>query len=76
MHRNEPLLSPDLLGDERFPGLKGYSTRVRSVLARCARKVLATAFAIAAAAYLVLARSQRVPVPATVDNAARVRRPT
>jgi sigma-B regulation protein RsbU (phosphoserine phosphatase) len=33
MHRNEPLLSPDLLADERFPGLKGYSTRVRAVLA-------------------------------------------
>jgi NCS1 family nucleobase:cation symporter-1 len=33
-------------------------------------------FAIAAAVYLILARSQRITVPATVDNAARVRRHT
>jgi NCS1 family nucleobase:cation symporter-1 len=33
-------------------------------------------FAIAATVYLILARSQRIPIPAMVDNAARVRRHT
>jgi len=33
MHHNSPLLAADLTGDERFPGLKGFETRIRSVLA-------------------------------------------
>jgi sigma-B regulation protein RsbU (phosphoserine phosphatase) len=33
LHRGEPLTSPDLLSDPRFPGLRGVSGRVRAVLA-------------------------------------------
>jgi len=33
LHKGEPLATGDLLGDERFAGLKGYATRVRAVLA-------------------------------------------
>jgi sigma-B regulation protein RsbU (phosphoserine phosphatase) len=33
IHRGEPLASPDLLDDERFPGIRGFNARVRSVLA-------------------------------------------
>jgi len=33
MAKNEPLATPDLLNDPRFPGLKGVTTRVRAVLA-------------------------------------------
>lgn len=33
IHRGEALASPDLLHDERFPGLRGSTTRVRAVLA-------------------------------------------
>ena len=33
MHKGEPLASPDLLADERFPGLAGFPSRVRSALA-------------------------------------------
>jgi len=33
LHKSEPLISPDLPGDPRFPGLRGASGRVRAVLA-------------------------------------------
>jgi sigma-B regulation protein RsbU (phosphoserine phosphatase) len=33
LHHGAPLTSPDLLDDERFPGLRGFASRVRSVLA-------------------------------------------
>jgi len=33
IHRGDHLATPDLLTDERFPGLKGLDTRVRAVLA-------------------------------------------
>ena len=33
MHHATPLTSPDLLADERFPGLRNFQSRVRSVLA-------------------------------------------
>jgi serine phosphatase RsbU (regulator of sigma subunit) len=33
MHHATALISPDLLSDDRFPGLKGFQTRIRSVLA-------------------------------------------
>ena len=33
MHKGEALASPDLLDDERFPGLKGFPARVRAALA-------------------------------------------
>ena len=33
MHHGTPLLSPDLVADDRFPGLRGTPTRIRSVLA-------------------------------------------
>ena len=33
MHHNDPLVSADLTSDDRFPGLKNFATRIRSVLA-------------------------------------------
>jgi NCS1 family nucleobase:cation symporter-1 len=73
-------LSAMLLGV--LPNLPGFLhatkvlTEVPTVFDTLYRYAWFVGFAIAAAAYLVLARSQRMPVPATVDNAARVRRPT
>src|SRR5688572_20586343 len=31
--KNEPLATPDLVADSRFPGLRGVETRIRAVLA-------------------------------------------
>jgi NCS1 family nucleobase:cation symporter-1 len=73
-------LSAMLLGV--LPNLPGFLhaikvlTQVPTVFDTLYRYAWFVGFAIAAAAYLILARSQRMPVPATVDNAARVRRPT
>jgi serine phosphatase RsbU (regulator of sigma subunit) len=33
VHHEGPVVTPDLLGDERFPGLRGCETRVRALLA-------------------------------------------
>src|SRR5262245_40915934 len=33
LHKGESLATPDLLADERFPGLRRVTTRVRAVLA-------------------------------------------
>ncbi len=33
LHRGESVVTPDLLADDRFPGLKGLDTRIRALLA-------------------------------------------